>query len=88
MHPLLPGTGLSAATGNTALPSPSAPPFNYAEALHKALLFYEEMKSGTLDRQRLAWCGLTARPIADRLGPPVLHSKVLVLIRMARSYLP
>ncbi|KAK9867129.1 hypothetical protein WJX84_004718 [Apatococcus fuscideae] len=30
-------------------------PYNYAEALHKALLYYQIQRSGTLPYQRLAW---------------------------------
>ena len=47
--------GAKAAATDSTLPDPTAAKYNYAEGLHKTLIFFESMRSGVLDRQRLAW---------------------------------
>ena len=52
---LVGNTGAKAAASDSTLPDPTAAKYNYAEGLHKTLIFFESMRSGILDRQRLAW---------------------------------
>lgn len=46
---------VKAAAQKMSLPSKSDAHYSYTEALHKSLIFFESMRSGKLDRQRLAW---------------------------------
>ncbi|MFV2021078.1 glycoside hydrolase family 9 protein [Micromonospora sp. LOL_023] len=60
---LLTATGVVAAVVAAAPPSDAAvaPPFNYAEALQKSLLFYEAQQSGPLPQwNRVSWRGDSA----------------------------
>lgn len=50
---------VASAAANTALPPKTSATYDYSEALHKTLIFFESMRSGVLDRQRLAWWALT-----------------------------
>jgi Glycosyl hydrolase family 9 len=47
--------GVKAAAADTSLPAASSATYSYTEGLHKTLIFFESMRSGKLDRQRLAW---------------------------------
>ena len=47
--------GAKAAASDSTMPDPTAAKYDYAEGLHKTLIFFESMRSGVLDRQRLAW---------------------------------
>ena len=44
-------------------------PYNYAEALHKALLYYQIQRSGTLPYQRLAWRSDSCTACKGQLQP-------------------
>jgi hypothetical protein len=48
-------TGAKAAATDSTMPAATSAPYNYAEGLHYTLIFFESMRSGILDRQRLAW---------------------------------
>ena len=48
--------GVAAAAGNGKFPSVKAARYSYTRAVHLGLIFFESMRSGKLDRQRLAWC--------------------------------
>jgi len=50
------------------MPDPTAAKYDYAEGLHKTLIFFESMRSGVLDRQRLAWCECLICTFGFRLG--------------------
>ena len=50
--------GVAAAAAKTTLPAVGSAKYDYTEGLHKTLIFFESMRSGVLDRQRLAWCAL------------------------------
>lgn len=52
---LLGAPDVASAAANTALPPKTSATYDYSEALHKTLIFFESMRSGVLDRQRLAW---------------------------------
>lgn len=44
----LPGAGVAAAAANTTMPDPSSPPYDYAEALAKSLIYYDsQVRGGT-----------------------------------------
>jgi len=45
------------AAGKTSMPNVSGARHSYTKALHFVQIFYESMRSGKLDRQRLAWRG-------------------------------
>ncbi len=47
--------GVAAAAAKTTLPAVGSAKYDYTEGLHKTLIFFESMRSGVLDRQRLAW---------------------------------
>ena len=47
--------GVKAAAADTSLPAAGSATYSYTEGLHKTLIFFESMRSGKLDRQRLAW---------------------------------
>lgn len=47
--------GVAAAAADTSLPAAGSAKYDYTEGLHKTLIFFESMRSGALDRQRLAW---------------------------------
>jgi hypothetical protein len=49
------GRSVRAAAGNSRFPSTKAARYSYTRAVHLGLIFFESMRSGTLDRQRLAW---------------------------------
>ena len=56
------------------MPDPTAAKYDYAEGLHKTLIFFESMRSGVLDRQRLAWWAcLTCCKVAFAVEP--CHSR-------------
>ena len=46
---------MKAAAADTSLPAAGSAMYSYTEGLHKTLIFFESMRSGKLDRQRLAW---------------------------------
>lgn len=50
--------GVAAAAGNGRFPSVKGARYSYTRAVHLGLIFFESMRSGTLDRQRLAWCAV------------------------------
>jgi hypothetical protein len=56
--------GVKAAAADTSLPAAGSATYSYTEGLHKTLIFFESMRSGKLDRQRLAWYGSAAGPTA------------------------
>lgn len=58
--------GVAAAAALTNLPSVTSAKYDYSEGLHKTLIFLESMRSGVLDRQRLAWRGDSC---TDCVGP-------------------
>lgn len=49
-------TDVQKAAKKTTLPGTGAARHSYTKALHYVQIFYESMRSGKLDRQRLAWC--------------------------------
>ena len=55
-HEAATSAGVSAAARNGKFPSVKAARYSYTRAVHLGLIFFESMRSGTLDRQRLAWC--------------------------------
>lgn len=59
------------AAGKTSMPNVSGARHSYTKALHFVQIFYESMRSGKLDRQRLAWCGF--------VQPCVFCSQVIIL---------
>ena len=56
--------GVKAAAADTSLPAAGSATYSYTEGLHKTLIFFESMRSGKLDRQRLAWYAFAAEPTA------------------------
>mmetsp|Transcript_6836 Transcript_6836/g.19716 ORF Transcript_6836/g.19716 Transcript_6836/m.19716 type:complete len:804 (+) Transcript_6836:5446-7857(+) len=61
-----PAGGVAAAAAKTTLPAVGSAKYDYTEGLHKTLIFFESMRSGVLDRQRLAWRGDSC---SDCVGP-------------------
>ncbi len=59
-RPCLTNTGVTTAAAKTSLPAVGSAKYSYTEGLHKTLIFFESMRSGVLDRQRLAWYGICA----------------------------
>ena len=59
------------AAGRTSMPSTGGARHSYTQALHYVQIFYESMRSGRLDRQRLAWCRRRPPP------PPPPHPRTL-----------
>ncbi|OZJ07025.1 hypothetical protein BZG36_00224 [Bifiguratus adelaidae] len=53
--PIITPTGAPAPTVSPWYVAPTTPMFNYNEAVHKALLWYEAQRSGPISTQRLAW---------------------------------
>jgi hypothetical protein len=48
-------TNVAGAANNQNMPSTSAARYSYTKAIHLSLIFFESMRSGKLNRQRLAW---------------------------------
>ena len=72
-------SGAKTAAADSSLPDPTAAKHNYAEALHKTLIFFESMRSGVLDRQRLAWCA----PLLVKKYP---HMRPRIFTRLWRAH--
>jgi hypothetical protein len=60
---------VAAAAGNGRFPSVKGARYSYTRAVHLGLIFFESMRSGTLDRQRLAWCAVcSSEPFVQKRG--------------------